>query len=185
MSHDFAKHKKKSGKRSGPQARKLQPAGGPPGWLFFVLGVAATVFVQFAYHSLRDNPQLAGTLEQAKQNITAEQPPAAPARPDITFYNTLPQMQVDVAVESVAERGQETYSRALQAGSFKSRDDANQQRAEIMLLGLEATIESHTNSNGTVWYRVIVGPFSSRSDLNKARNILVSNNMPTLVINRN
>lgn len=183
MSHDFAKNKK-SKKRNGPQARKVNNGHATPGWVFFMLGVCCTLAVQFAWHTFTDSPQLSQKLQQAKQTISQEKPAEKPARPDITFYKTLPEMNVDVDVESVADRGQKIYNRALQAGAFKTESDANQQRAEIMLLGLDATIEPHTNADGTTWYRVIVGPFNSRSDLNKARNKLVSQNMQTLVIRR-
>tara|TARA_R110001583_G_scaffold184190_1_gene343285 strand:+ start:8761 stop:8937 length:177 start_codon:yes stop_codon:yes gene_type:complete len=42
------------------------------------------------------------------------------------------------------------------------------------------SVEASINS-GT-WYRVFVGPFSNRSKLNKAQDILVSNNISPLLI---
>lgn len=192
MSHDFAKTKNNAAKSSKKPAaaanRRKKTAhksgsGNIPGWLFFVSGVICTLAVQFLFHLIKQDNQLSDTIEQARkagQEVVEKTP-----RPDITFYKTLPKMEVDVTVEPVPKRDQETYNYVLQAGAFRSLDDANQQRAEIILLGLDAVIESHTNDSGTTWHRVIVGPFTSRSDLNQARNQLVNNNMPTLTISRN
>lgn len=186
MSHDYARKKSTTKKTaSGGNAQRVKkPAAktGLPRWAFFLMGVFATITVQVIYHLAQKSPQVEQVVNQAKQAVTPE--PKKPAKPDITFYKTLPDMKVKVDVETVPDRAQESYNYALQAGSFRSKDDANQQRAEIMLMGLDARIESSTNAQGSTWHRVIVGPFTSRSDLNKARNILVSNNMPTLTIKR-
>lgn len=185
MSHDYAKKKTAAKKPAAANAQRVKKPAAKRDHsrlVFFLLGVAATVTVQVAYHLSKDSPQVEHVVNQAKQAVAPA--PKKPAKPDITFYNTLPDMKVKVDVETVQDREQESYNYALQAGSFRNKDDANQQRAEIMLLGLEATIESRTNDEGSTWHRVIVGPFTSRSNLNKARNILVNNNMPTLTIKR-
>lgn len=93
-------------------------------------------------------------------------------------------MGVKVDVDVVPDVKNEPYRAVLQAGAFRSAEDANQQRAEIMLMGLNANIESSVNDSGTTWHRVIVGPFTSRSDLNKARNTLANNRVSTLVLKR-
>ncbi len=188
MSHDFAKGKKKSSgskKRpaKGKNASKQTEKSGLPSWVVFCSGVALTLFVQFLYHLAQvDTSEL--TPEAVQQHIEEVTDKPLYQKPILNFYNDLKNMEVKVDDDEVAEREQETYNYALQAGSFKNRDDANQQRAEIMLMGLDAKIESRTSESGTEWHRIIVGPFTSRSDLAKARSTLINNDVPTMKIKR-
>ena len=69
----------------------------------------------------------------------------------------------------------------LQAGSFKSAEDADSLRAQLLLTGMpNVTTSKVVSSSGTTWYRVRVGPFSSRSKLNKAYDQLVRMNLQPL-----
>lgn len=186
MTHDYARKKPAAKKSSGnaQRVKKSSPSTnrGPSKMTCFMLGVAATIAVQVAFHWIKSTPQVEEVVAQAKQAVATE--PKKPAKPDITFYKTLPNMDVKVNVETVKDREQEKYNSALQAGSFRNKDDANQMRAEIILMGLDAIVESRSNDQGNVWHRVIVGPFTSRSALNKARNQLANNGMQALVIKR-
>lgn len=182
MSHDFAKSK--NGKKKPPkQSSKKQESPQAPRWLFFVAGVLTTVFAQFIYHlALVDTDIKEDIVEPAKESL--EEVVEKPTEVVFDFYEKLKEDEVKVSDEVVEQREQEDYNYALQAGSFKSKTDANQQRAEIMLLGLNAKIEARKSESGTLWHRVIVGPFTSRSDLHKARSILIQNEMPTMKIKR-
>lgn len=148
----------------------------------FVIGVAVTLFVQMVYHWAKQSPKVEQAVIQAKQAIlpTSEKT----KKPEITFYQTLPDMKVKIDTKPVPEASSVAYNYVLQAGSFRNANEANQQRAEVMLLGLDATIETTVNASGNTWHRVIVGPFSSRSQLNSARSKLADNNMPTLTLKR-
>ena len=68
--------------------------------------------------------------------------------------------------------------------SFKSKNDAEHLRAQLILLNLTAQTERAKVRNGGVWHRVLVGPFTSRSKLAKARSTLLSNNHEALVLKR-
>lgn len=61
----------------------------------------------------------------------------------------------------------------LQAGSFRSRDDADRVRAQIILMGQDARVETGT-VNGQTWYRVMSGPFNSREQMSGAQHSLSS-----------
>ena len=77
---------------------------------------------------------------------------------------------------------QEMVQYLLQAGSFKAASDAERRRVNIMLLGLtDARVQTVTGENGT-WHRVLVGPFSSRSKLQKAKATLINKGIDTLQI---
>ena len=69
----------------------------------------------------------------------------------------------------------------LQAGSFRQGADADRRRAQILLLGLDAKVES-VEANGDRWHRVYVGPFQSHNTLTDARSKLINESIDTLVI---
>lgn len=184
MSRDYAK-KKASTKKTTAQARKNPPkrqAVEVPRLKFFLLGVFATIAVQVAYYVYTNSSKVEDSVEQVKTAVIAKE--KKPNKPDITFYQTLPDAKVQVDAKPAPLKQQKPYTNVLQAGSFKNIEDAEQRRVEILLLGLEAKIESSENSSGTLWHRLIVGPFASRAELNQARSKLENNRMDTLLLQR-
>lgn len=184
MSRDYAN--KKPQKR-GAQAKKNPPkrqAKDSSRLKFFLLGVVTTIAVQIVYYVAKNTPELEDNIEQVKEKVVVKEKPKKPTKPDITFYQTLPDAQVQVDVKPVPAAQNKPYTAVLQAGSFKSIDDAEQRRAEVLLLGLDVEIESRENDSGVLWHRLIVGPFESRAVLNKARSTLENNRIDTLLLQR-
>ncbi len=72
----------------------------------------------------------------------------------------------------------------LQAGAFKTFDDADSMRARLALLGLDARVSpvSSVEQGGTLLYRVRIGPYSQMDDVNKARKLLADNKIETQVM---
>ena len=104
------------------------------------------------------------------------------------FFTVLPEREVVVPQEEIAERARERSSEAenrgpyvLQVGSFRSREDAESQRARVTLLGLEARVPSVTVDDST-WHRVRVGPFDSARAADGARRRLVENGFEAMVL---
>ena len=69
----------------------------------------------------------------------------------------------------------------LQAGSFRRKDDANNLRAQLILLGQNVQVESGTVRDET-WYRVMVGPFASREQLGQAQKSLAASGYSNLLL---
>lgn len=69
----------------------------------------------------------------------------------------------------------------LQAGSFRKQGDADKVRAQIILLGQAAAVESGTVKDET-WYRVLVGPFSNREQLTVAQKQLAGGGFSNLLL---
>lgn len=189
MSHDFAKKETKkrgSKKTAHKNTRKPTEKKSLPSWLLFSAGVISTLFVQLIIHLAQiDTGVVDDAISQknpASKKTAAKE--AKPKKPIYRFYDELKTQRVEVDTKEVEKREQEDYNYALQAGSFKKRDDAESLRAEIILLGLDAEIENKTSSSGSIRYRVIVGPFTSRSKLHSARNTLINNRIETLTIKR-
>ncbi len=178
MSHDFAKPKKK---KSNPAGQAKKTAATPkvlPGWVWFLAGVLLTLFVQFLLHLASESLQRSGKDIPKKPNITwpkktvKEQP-----KPIIQFYDTLKEQEVTVAGPLVKDRDDGEYGFSLQAGAFRKKQDAEQLRAELILLGLDTNIRKTISGSGSTWYRIIVGPFNSRSLFAHARSILLDNDI--------
>ncbi|MGB6105560.1 MAG: SPOR domain-containing protein, partial [Pusillimonas sp.] len=56
----------------------------------------------------------------------------------------------------------------LQAGAFRSENDAEAVKARILLLGLPAVVQK-AQSNGSTINRVRVGPFKGIDEMNRSR----------------
>lgn len=174
--------------RSGGKSSHL-PAGLMFGAGFFS-GIVAAVLVIAA---LDNNGEAA---QQAASETSVSQPTPKPASNTTTrfdFFTVLPEREVIVPDESPDIRGRSTGDSPasdnigngekylLQAGSFRAFADADRRRAQIILLGLDAAVES-VESRGERWHRVYVGPFQSKRKLATARNVLGNEGIDTLVI---
>lgn len=71
----------------------------------------------------------------------------------------------------------------LQAGSFRSAQEAERRRAQVQTLGLPTRQES-VSANGDTWYRVLVGPFSSRDAVTAARDKLAAQHIETIMVRK-
>ena len=69
----------------------------------------------------------------------------------------------------------------LQAGSFRNQNDADELRAQIILLGQNVQIESGKVREET-WHRVLVGPFASREQLASAQKTLAAGGFSNLLL---
>jgi len=70
----------------------------------------------------------------------------------------------------------------LQAGAFQGAPDADNLKARLALLGIEATIQTTTLPDRGVWHRVRVGPYTSVEELNRTRDTLRQNGVETALI---
>ena len=124
----------------------------------------------------------APTVQQAPAKIPA---PAEPdvSKPSFRFYEMLPETEVmpSTVDEYTPGPGRPQVDYLLQSGSFRKAEDAERQRAEIAFQGLRAAVQKIDLEEGNVWYRVNVGPFTSRSKMNAAVDKLVSISIQPLV----
>jgi cell division protein FtsN len=105
------------------------------------------------------------------------------AKPQFRFYEMLPETEVmpSTVDEYAPGPGRAQVDYLLQSGSFRNVEDAERQRAEIAFQGLRAAVQKIDLEEGNVWYRVNVGPFTSRSQMNAAVDKLVSISIQPLV----
>ena len=77
--------------------------------------------------------------------------------------------------------GVDPFSYFIQAGAFRTPEDAEQQRARLVLLGVQAKVSEREQSGRTV-YRVRIGPFERKDDADKAKDRLDGNSIETALV---
>ena len=135
----------------------------------FVLGILSAASLGSGTSFLSQNPMIKineGPMAQPKLEADDEM------RYD--FLRNFPQIRSAYCRGVQQNRDKvvvEQFSWALQAGSFKSPTDANQRRAELILLGLNARIVTAEVAEQKQ-HRVIVGPFDNELQRNRAQDKL-------------
>ena len=71
----------------------------------------------------------------------------------------------------------------LQAGSFSTPEDADNQKAKLAMMGAEATIHQ-VMLQDKVWYRVRLGPFRKVEDVNAMRAELARQGIDANVVKK-
>jgi cell division protein FtsN len=69
----------------------------------------------------------------------------------------------------------------LQAGAYRTADDADGMRAKLALLGFDAAVSSG-DQNGATMYRVRLGPYLHMDDLNRVRQRLTENGVDVSLV---
>ena len=184
MTRDFASKNRGAGKKPSASAsprRNKAPAPAP--WTWFLAGLFCGIFVSALTWLASQQPDPTANTGDAAGAEPRESRPT----PRFDFYTLLPEQRIDVDIEpeamatATAEAAPDQY--LLQAGSFKKAEDADRRRAELLLLGLDATVEEATTDNGR-WFRVYIGPFESRSLLARARSVTAQQGIDTLLLKR-
>lgn len=70
----------------------------------------------------------------------------------------------------------------VQAGSFRSHDDADRLKARLALMGVEAEIQSVTIDGGGTWHRVRIGPLADRSRVDRVRQRLEQEQVDSILL---
>ena len=77
--------------------------------------------------------------------------------------------------------GTDPFNYFIQAGAFRTPEDAEQQRVKLSLLGVQAKVTEREQAGRTV-YRVRLGPFDKKEDADKAKERLDSNSIETALV---
>ena len=117
----------------------------------------------------------------------SQSPRAPDAKPRFDFYKILPGTEESVTVDQAKGAKKESTASAretffLQAGAFQNPRDADNLRARLALLGIEARIQTATLPDKGVWHRVRVGPYTSVEELGRTRDALKQNGVETTLI---
>jgi cell division protein FtsN len=116
---------------------------------------------------------------------TAPAPPpvaavvARPARPPSADpLGDLAKARSDSAASA---SGSDPFNYFIQAGAFRTPEDAEQQRARLLLLGMQAKVTEREQAGRTV-YRVRLGPFDKKDDADRVKDRLDNNSIETALV---
>lgn len=108
--------------------------------------------------------------------------PATPeAAPNFDFYKVLPGNTPNAPpTPNVTTAPATLYY--LQAGAFQNPAEADNLKAQLALLGIEAAIQTRELDDKGVIHRVRVGPFRAMGEINRTRALLTQNNIPVTLV---
>ena len=99
------------------------------------------------------------------------------------FYKMLPgseEQAVDLPSRDTKSTAKEFFY--LQVGSFQNAPEADNLKAQVALIGLQATIQTISSAERGVLHRVRLGPFGNVDDVNRNREILKKNGIEATLI---
>ena len=135
----------------------------------------------------------------AKPVTPAPQPPATDNSQPLSPLTTIPAPAVagpDKAPPAVTGRpadplgefatakaatGTDPFLYFVQAGAFRTPDDAEAQRAKLAIMGFDAKVSEREQAGRQVW-RVRVGPFDKKDDADRQKQKLESGGIETALV---
>ena len=106
----------------------------------------------------------------SKQDTKAENKPAVTADP-----------LGDLARAKSSGGGVDPFTYFVQAGAYRTPEDAETQRAKLSLSGVEAKVTEREQSGRPI-YRVRIGPFDIKDDADRVKERLDSNGIDTALV---
>jgi cell division protein FtsN len=186
-----------------PREAKRRPIGGTLLGIFIglVLGLAiasaVAIYMTNAPVPFLNKTQAGRSAPPADQKLAdaAKSSEAAkgtaPEKPKFDFYKILPGQEepvTDRELKSAAARPPDKAGVApkdvyfVQAGAFQSPADADNLKARLALIGLQASVEpAHLPDRGT-WYRVRLGPYTQLDEINRIRATLAQNGVDAALV---
>jgi cell division protein FtsN len=185
MTRDYKRVERKSAARGGGHTLLVGILIG------LVLGLAIALAVAWYINKVPSpflsRPATPKQSDKPTPSARSDQRSAQPAetKPRFDFYKILPGVE-EPATEQQMKDAQKTAAVKeaffLQAGAFQNAADADNLKARLALLGVEATIQTTSVPDKGVWHRVRIGPYTSVERLNQTRDTLKHNGVETSLI---
>ena len=183
MAKDFAKKTKK--RSSASRFNKNNQKKSIPGWIWLVAGLllgilaSSLLYIEMKPTEIVVPPtKKKDTVPSAKSRYQAV-PAEKAADSDFSYHDVLENKEVEVsndnAESSNIKRPERSY--IMQCGSFKKESLAETLKAQIAMNGFQANIKGAIEKSGTKWYRVTLGPYTSKRKAERERHQLERNNI--------
>ncbi len=193
-------------------APKAKPAGrGNPFMSGLLVGlllgigasVAVAVYVKKDSSSYQEKvapvPEIPAPAKPAEKNPTPDvtAPVDTQKKEDrFTFYGILTGSESPVSEQEVKQATEQkaatqetpdkpaapTENYYLQVGAYQTEQEADNTKAKLALIGLEAVVQTATIPEKGVLHRVRVGPLANLDEINKARSELARNGFDAALI---
>jgi cell division protein FtsN len=180
-----------------PREKKRKPVGGTLLGIFIglVLGLAiataAAIYVTNApVPFVNKTQQQRATTPQADQKLADAAKPGAAEKPKFDFYKILPGQEEPVtdrelrsaAAKQAEKSGAPRDLYFVQAGAFQNPADADNLKARLALMGLQASVEPANLPDKGTWYRVRLGPYTQLDEINRVRQTLAQNSIDAALV---
>ncbi len=180
-----------------PREKKRKPVGGTLLGIFIglVLGLAiATAAAIYVTNSpvpfVNKTQQQRTTTPQADQKLADAAKAGAAEKPKFDFYKILPGQEEPVtdrdlksaAAKQAEKPGAPRDQYFVQAGAFQNPADADNLKARLALMGLQASVEPANLPDKGTWYRVRLGPYTQLDEINRVRQTLAQNSIDASLV---
>ncbi|MRI31963.1 hypothetical protein EOPP23_02990 [Endozoicomonas sp. OPT23] len=188
------------GARKGASRKKTSTQRRLPAWLLLLTGFAAGFFVAFL---IKLTPTPVDVVVDSS-NKDASRQSSSEASPVFDFYTVLPESEVILPVEEPESQlrvqpakpdkakpqvaaakpkpAKKQHKYLLQAGSFRSSQDAERLKARLLLAGQTPRVVKVTIGSGEAWHRVQLGPFETSESIDQARKVLAEHKIDGLLL---
>ena len=145
-----------------------------------------TPFLNRSGPPAKSEPAKSAAPESARTDDRSGKAPDG--KPRFDFYRILPGTEEPVTEKQFNEAQQQPSTAQareaffLQAGAFQNAPDADNMKARLALLGVEAEVQTTSLPDKGSWHRVRAGPYTAIEDLNRTRDILKQNGIETTLI---
>lgn len=186
MSRDYKNVERNGGRRSG---------GSLLAGIFIGLALGLVIALVVAWY-INKMPNPFATRAPTARTEAPKGPPAAQtekgaktadAKQRFDFYKILPGSEENAGEQRAqdARKAPEPEAKEaffLQAGAFSNAPEADNMKARLALLGVEATIQTTPAADKGLLHRVRTGPYTSIDQLNRTRETLKQNGIATTLI---
>jgi cell division protein FtsN len=166
-----------------PASRHGGRSGGKPVFTGMLIGLVlgALLAVGVALWATGNNPFNSAPTQPASDD-DAPAPHAPPeAAPSLDFYKVLPSDSPSTLPRATAPAPVKPRF-YLQAGAFQNAGDADNLKANLAMLGVEAMIQTGEVSGKGMLHRVRIGPFASMNEVDRTRSLLTQNHIPVTLV---
>lgn len=177
--------------------KRRRPRKAPtPGWVWMLAGLAiglsVALYVHLQHKGAAPAPEPVASRvtkplsQQAEETAQLEPAPASA----FDFYTMLPGLEVVVPEEESRPRPGGRAAPApelapgrywIQAGSFRTYQEADRRKAELALLGMASSIQA-VNLDGQTWHRVRIGPLPDAAETESTRRRLTEHGIGALAV---
>ena len=134
--------------------------------------------------SAPSKPEVKASPAPSSQTARVDDKSAKDDKPRFDFYKILPGEEAEKQTKD-AQKGSTAETKEaffLQAGAFQNAPDADNLKARLALLGIEANIETSNVPDKGVMHRVRIGPYTNVEELNRTRDTLKQNGVQTTLV---
>ncbi|AWB66342.1 sporulation protein [Saccharobesus litoralis] len=161
--------------RGRAQPRKKQIEQAPPkSKIKLVIVLIVTLLVTSGFGYMLWAIKAKAPEQQEKNQQTQVQTPQEKPLPKMPEekWQYIDELKDKEVIVDVPERKKSTRRYQMQCASFKSKQAAEETKARMAFIGVEAMVK---NRKGESWYRVVLGPFESKRDTEPVRHKLQRN----------